>query len=776
MVGRSGAIRECWRECSRIALCFIRARFSACRSGGLGYIGRMSQCANGLESVVVQVAVNAPVRGVFDYRAPAHGAWCLPGCRVRVPLGQSERLGVVLGVVSVSVEGELKELLEVLDVEPLLDAHDLRLGQWLAGYYHAPLGEVLALMLPGTLRAGMACEPLGTHGWRLLEGVEPVAKGVRQVQVLQQLAAHPQGVADADVRGMSAVLRRLQQRGWVEPCVLSAAPRALPQQVAACPVGLLLNGQQVAAHEAISAKLGQFAAFLLHGITGSGKTEVYLAAMAAALQRDLQVLVLVPEIALTPQMVARFAMRFSPLGADALVVLHSAMSAKAREQGWQAAQSGRARIVMGTRSAVLTPMPRLGLIVVDEEHDVSYKQQEGWRYHARDVALVRAQQRGIPVVLGSATPALETLARARLGRCQLLRLTERAGGARVPRIELLDVRKRALREGLSAPLLERMRTHLLNGGQVLLFLNRRGFAPQLVCHACGHVESCHQCSAPMTVHHARARLVCHHCGAERALPRQCPACGSNDLMMPGQGTERLEMSLHGLFPEFALERIDRDTTRRKGVLEDKLARAHSGEARILLGTQMLAKGHDFPGVTLAVILDADSGLMSSDFRAPERLVQLIVQVAGRAGRADRPGEVLIQTHQPEHPLLQSLLHGGFDRCAELLLREREQARLPPFAHLALLRAEARDAAKTQAFLARCALFFKDESMEAIQVWGPAPAPLARRAGRFRFQLLLVSTQRAPLHRGLQHLHAAQQEWGERRGVKWSLDIDPQEMG
>ena len=321
-----------------------------------------------------------------------------------------------------------------------------------------------------------------------------------------------------------------------------------------------------------------------------------------------------------------------------------------------------------------------------------------------------------------------------------------------------------------------MRTHLLNGGQVLLFLNRRGFAPALECHACGHVESCHQCSAPMTVHHARARLVCHHCGAERGLPRRCSVCGSNDLIMPGQGTERLEMSLHGLFPEFALERIDRDTTRRKGALEDKLARAHSGEARILLGTQMLAKGHDFPGVTLAVILDADRGSMSSDFRAPERLVQLIVQVAGRAGRADKPGEVLIQTHQPEHPLLQALLHGGFDRCAELLLREREQARLPPFAHLALLRAEAKDAAKAQTFLARCAAFFKDESMESVQVWGPAPAPLERRAGRFRFQLLLVSAQRAPLHRGLQQLHTAQQGWGERRGVKWSLDIDPQEMG
>ena len=736
----------------------------------------MSQCANGLESVVVQVAINAPVRGVFDYRAPVHGALCLPGCRVRAPFGQSERLGVVLGSASVLVAGELKELLEVLDAEPLLDAHDLRLGQWLAGYYHAPLGEVLALMLPVSLRAGLACEPPGSHGWRLLDGVAPVAKGARQVQVLQQLAAQPQGVADVDLRGMSAVLRRLQQRGWVEPCVLSAAPRALPQQVAAWPVGLLLNAQQIAAHEAISAKLGRFAAFLLHGITGSGKTEVYLAAIAAALQRDLQVLVLVPEIALTPQLVARFATRFSPLGADALVVLHSAMSAKAREHSWQAAQSGRARMVLGTRSAVLTPMPRLGLIVVDEEHDVSYKQQEGWRYHARDVALVRAQQRGIPVVLGSATPALETLARTRLGRCQLLRLTERAGGASVPRIELLDVRKRPLREGLSAPLLERMRTHLLNGGQVLLFLNRRGFAPALECHACGHVESCHQCSAPMTVHHARARLVCHHCGAERGLPRRCSVCGSNDLIMPGQGTERLEMSLHGLFPEFALERIDRDTTRRKGALEDKLARAHSGEARILLGTQMLAKGHDFPGVTLAVILDADRGLMSSDFRAPERLVQLIVQVAGRAGRADKPGEVLIQTHQPEHPLLQALLHGGFDRCAELLLREREQARLPPFAHLALLRAEAKDAAKAQTFLARCAAFFKDESMESVQVWGPAPAPLERRAGRFRFQLLLVSAQRAPLHRGLQQLHTAQQGWGERRGVKWSLDIDPQEMG
>jgi len=740
---------------------------------------------NPLADNVLKVAVDAPVEGLFDYVVPLDWVGepaALAGRRVRVPFGASARVGVVLAVgVADAASLELKAVLAVLDEAPLLDADALRLGQWLAGYYHAPLGEVLALMLPASLRGGEALHSLHVQGWRVLAAApQAVAGAKRQTQVLSRLHASCIGVPDAELRGLATVLRALEQRGWVERCVLPMTLRELCsdelRSVAEVPPSLVLNAEQVAAHEVIAAHLGQFAAFLLHGITGSGKTEVYLAAMTAALLRGAQVLVLVPEIALTPQLVARFVSRFKPLGAAAIVVLHSAMTARARELAWQAAQSGRARVVLGTRSAVLTPMPKLGLIVVDEEHDPSYKQQEGWRYHARDVALVRAQQRGVPVVLGSATPSLESLAQVAQGRYQRLRLTERAGGARMPPIELLDVRKRPLQDGFSAPLLAKMSTHLVAGGQLLLFLNRRGFAPALECHTCGHVESCHQCSAPMTVHRGRGRLVCHHCGAERAVPRGCSACGSSDLAMPGQGTERIELALRGLFPEFVLERIDRDTTRRKGALEDKLARAHSGEARILLGTQMLAKGHDFPGVTLAVILDADSGLMSSDFRAPERLLQLIVQVAGRAGRAERPGEVVIQTHQPEHPLLQALLHGGFERCAELLMRERELAHLPPFAHLALLRAEAKDAAKAQAFLARCAAFFKDESMEALQVWGPAPAPLERRAGRFRFQLLLVSAQRAPLHRAVQQLGSAQQAWPERRGVKWSLDIDPQEMG
>lgn len=740
------------------------------------------------ETVVLKVAVDAPVEGVFDYALPvgwAGGRDSLAGRRVRVPLGASVRVGLVVaseaaGDVAEEYESELKAVESILDEAPLLDADDLRLGQWLAGYYHAPLGEVLALMLPASLRGGAALHSHEVRGWRVLPGAPLEVPGAaRQSQVLRQLHAADGGIPTRDLRGMTAVLRALELRGWVGSCVLSASLSVCGdtmRPVADVPPTLVLNTEQVTAHEAISASLGQFAAFLLHGITGSGKTEVYLAAMTAALQCGLQVLVLVPEIALTPQLVGRFAARFKPLGAEAIVVLHSAMTARARELAWQSAQSGRAQVVLGTRSAVLTPLPRLGLLVVDEEHDPSYKQQEGWRYHARDVAVVRAQQRGIPVVFGSATPALESLALVAQGRYRLLRLSERAGGARSPHLTLLDVRKRPMQDGLSAPLLEKMTAHLLAGGQVLLFLNRRGFAPALECHACGHVEACRQCSAPMTVHRGRGRLVCHHCGAERAVPRVCAACGSSDLQMLGQGTERLELALRGLFPEFALERIDRDTTRRKGELENKLARAHSGEARILLGTQMLAKGHDFPGVTLAVILDADSGLMSSDFRAPERLLQLIVQVAGRAGRADKPGEVLIQTHQPEHPLLQALLHGGFERCAELLMRERELARLPPFAHLALLRAEAKDAARAQGFLARCAAFFKEEANEALQVWGPAPAPLERRAGRFRFQLLLVGMQRAPLHRAVEQFGTAQQDWHERRGVKWSLDIDPQEMG
>jgi primosomal protein N' (replication factor Y) len=721
----------------------------------------------------VRVAVAAPVDGTFDYLVPseADAACCIPGVRVEVPFGAGRRMGVVverLGDDESAVE-TLKAVLRILDDRPALGVAELRLGAWVASYYHAPLGEVLASMLPSALRDGGSLDMPAAMGWRLADGAPAeLPRAPRQNAVLQLLRGAGGELPDAALRSHSAALRALAARGWVERVEVLAERGRLEPHVPTG--GVVLNAAQAVAHRAVRDGLGSFAAFLLYGITGSGKTEVYLAAMDDVLVKGGQVLVLVPEIALTPQLVARFSARLG----GGLAVFHSGMTDRARRDAWLMARDGRARVVLGTRSAVFVPLPRLGLIVVDEEHDASYKQQEGVRYHARDVAVVRASQCGVPIILGSATPSLETLHNARQGRYRLLRLNARAAGAVPPCLELLDVRRRLMREGLSAPLIERMRGHLMAGGQVLLFLNRRGYAPALTCHACGHVEHCRQCSAPMIVHRAYGRLVCHHCGAERPLPTHCPACGSAELEMQGVGTERLEMALQGLFPEFPIERIDRDTTRRKGVLEGKLARARSGEARILLGTQMLAKGHDFPGVTLAAVLDADRGLFNSDFRAPERLLQLIVQVAGRAGRAERPGEVLIQTHQPDHPLLQALLRGGFDACVEGLLQERRQAVLPPFVHLALLRAEARDAERARRLLGRVAAWLADVRA-GVACYGPATAPLERRAGRFRLQLLLSSPRRDRLHEVLSHLLPDLRGWPEGRGVRWSLDVDPQDL-
>ncbi len=719
----------------------------------------------------LRVAVAAPVEGVFDYIVRAGPIeQCAPGVRVEVPFGSGRRMGIILARIQpsdCSIDAP-KEVLRVIDTSPALGEEAMRLGAWLASYYHAPLGEVLAMMLPPALREGEPLVQPACMGWRLAAGAPiELARAPRQNEVLARLRQAPGGLADEALRGLAGPLRSLAARGLVERVTIGSeegSPHVPRPSVS-------LNADQAEAARAIISALGGFAAHLLYGITGSGKTEVYLAAMDEVLSRGGQVLVLVPEIGLTPQLVARFEARLG----GGLAVFHSRMSPRARRDAWLAARAGRARVVLGTRSAVFAPMPRLGLIVVDEEHDLSYKQQEGIRYHARDVALVRARQQGIPIVLGSATPALESLHNARQGRYRLLRLHARAGGAVLPRLELLDVRRRPMHEGLSAPLIERMREQLAAGGQVLLFLNRRGYAPALTCHACGNVEYCRHCSAPMSVHRARGRLVCHHCGAERDLPARCPACGSRELEMQGVGTERLEAALRGLFPEFMIERIDRDTTRRKGALEGKLARAHSGEARILLGTQMLAKGHDFPGVTLAAVLDADRGLFGSDFRAPERLLQLIVQVAGRAGRAERPGEVLIQTHQPGHPLLQGLLHGGWEACMEGLLDERRQAGLPPFAHLALLRAEARDEPKARGLLDRSGAWIASEGA-GVQALGPAPAPLERRAGRHRYQLLLLAPRREDLHALLHGLLPRLRAWPEGRGVRWSLDVDPQEMG
>ena len=479
---------------------------------------------------------------------------------------------------------------------------------------------------------------------------------------------------------------------------------------------------------------------------------------------------LVPEIALTPQLVARFEERFGA----AIAVLHSGLAGPTRRDAWRAAHGGAAQIVIGTRSAVFASLPRLALIVVDEEHDASYKQHEGFRYSARDLAVLRAQRAGVPIVLGSATPSLESMENAAQGRYTRLLLPQRAGAGRVPRMTLVDLNRHASEQGLSQPVLQSIGQHLQRGGQVIVFLNRRGYAPTLFCRQCGWVATCTHCDARMTLHLKAAQLRCHHCGAHGPVPQQCAGCAA-PLRPVGQGTERVEETLQRVFPQAPLARLDRDTASLRGGLETVLAQVHSGAARILVGTQMLTKGHHFPDVSLVVILDADQGLFATDYRATERLAQTIIQVSGRAGRASRPGEVMIQTAFPQHPLLQRLIAAGYDGFAESALQERREAAWPPFSRLALLRAEARDTARLDEFLHAAARRSAALCGSEVRVLGPASALIARRADHYRAHLLAESADRGALQRFLTRWIADIEAVGAPPGLRWSLDVDPLEV-
>lgn len=722
---------------------------------------------------ILRIAVPSPLRRLFDYLPPAGEAGpFLAGQRLAVPFGRGAAVGVLLEVAAASaVPAErLRPAERLLDREPLLSDEVLGLLRWAADYYHHPPGEVLAAALPVALRQGQPAWFRGLRVWHLTAAgaaAAPDARARRQAALLARLRAHPQGLSEEELNrveaGWRAPMQRLAERGWVAAEERGCLPQPGPAGAAAPEP----NPGQRQAIAAIDAAAG-FAAFLLDGVTGSGKTEVYLRVIEPVLRAGRQVLVLVPEIGLTPQLVGRFRERF----ALPVAVLHSGLSDGERLCAWLAVRDGRAPLVVGTRSAVLAPFRDLGLIVVDEEHDGSYKQQEGFRYHARDLAVYRARSLGIPIVLGSATPSLESLHNAGQGRYQRLHLPQRAGAAAAPHLALLDLRHQPYHDGLSAPLLVTARRHLEAGGQVLLFLNRRGYAPTLLCHECGWIGQCERCDAHLILY-ARGHLRCHHCGAERPVPVQCPTCGSVDLRAVGQGTERVEEAVQRELGAFGVVRIDRDSTRRKGSLEQALERVAAGADRVLVGTQMLAKGHHFPLVTLVGILDGDSGLFSTDFRAPERMAQLIVQVAGRAGRAERPGEVVIQTHRSDHPLLQSLLHGDYHAFARAALAERRAAALPPFAHLALLRAEAVDEAAPYTFLERAAEVARAVG-EPVNLWGPVPAPMERRAGRHRAQLLLHAERRGPLQKLLAVWAGQLEGIKEGRRVRWSLDVDPVE--
>lgn len=723
----------------------------------------------------VQVALPLPLPQLFDYAPPSGslaGADSI-GRRVRVPFGSRELVGVVAGVGCADADTPLRDAREWLDPVPLLEGELWRSLQWLARYTHAPLGEVVSTALPAPLRRG---EPVpDTHRW----GWQLTADGDAQ-RARQRAGTRPQRLcqllADAAGRGTAldedqlddlmddwrSAARALAERGLVE--------RVAQVHVAPVPMlaaGPVPNAEQADAVAAITGGTG-FGTFLLDGVTGSGKTEVYLQAIAACLARGRQALVLVPEIGLTPQTLARFRTR---LGIP-VHVLHSGLNDNERARVWAAATRGEAQVIVGTRSAVFTPLPNAGLIVVDEEHDGSYKQQDGIRYHARDFALVRAKALDIPVVLGSATPSLESLHNARSGRYVHLRLKQRAGEARPPRVRVLDVRKRPLRDGLSPEVLEGIAEHLQRGHQVLVFKNRRGYAPVLLCHDCGWTAPCRRCDAPMTVHAGGRRLQCHHCGARQPAPLACPDCGSLALQPQGIGTERLEEHLVEAFADYPVIRIDRGTTNRRDALESQLARL-GDQPGILVGTQILAKGHDLPRLTLVVVVGIDEGLFSADFRASEKLAQQLIQVAGRAGRATDPGEVWLQTHHPGHPLLETLVHGGYHAFADAELQQRDAAGFPPFAHLALLRAEAQQVEHANAMLTAVRGLIAEDA--PVERFGPMPAPMPRRAGYQRTQLLLSAPRRQPLHAVLDAMVPRIHGLPEARKVRWSLDIDPTDL-
>jgi len=728
---------------------------------------------------ILRIAVDAPLRRLFDYRLPpgTDPDSLRPGIRVAVPFGRRRLIGLLVETASHSdiPAAKLRVATAVLDREPVLDPVAFELVRWAAEYYHHPIGEAYASALPALLRAGRPLIATETR-WRLsADGRVDLAAagrlGPRQKALLAALSTAP----SIDAAGLEAIggtareaLRGLVARGWIESFEVEPLPVETPSGPAA--EGPALTSAQQHAVAEISAVLGRFAAFLLHGVTGSGKTEVYLRVIERALHRGQQALVLVPEIALTPQAVARFRARF----AVPLAVLHSGLTDTERLAMWRAARSGAAPVVIGTRSAIFVPLARPGVIVVDEEHDPSYKQQEGFRYSARDLALLRAQKHGIPVVLGSATPALETLSNALAGRYRRVELPERTGAAGEPRMAVIDLRVHEQRHGIATPSVLAMERHLAAGGQVLLYLNRRGFAPTLFCPGCGWAAPCSECDARLTVHLKSHRLVCHHCGAQAPVPFACPRCAS-ELKPVGQGTERIEDALDEFFRGVPVVRIDRDTIQSRGEIEAALDRVHGGEARILVGTQMLTKGHDFPDVTLVVVLNADQGLFGADFRASERLAQSIVQVAGRAGRASRPGEVLIQTACPDHPLLTRLLTSGYEGFARAALEERAEANWPPFSRLALLRAEAPSREAALRFLTAARTATRSCECRGVRLLGPAPAAMERRAGRYRAQLLLESRQRASLQQLLAAWLPLVDALPEARGVRWSIDVDPLEV-
>lgn len=721
---------------------------------------------------IVRVALPVPLPQAFDYLSENASTGDV-GRSVRVRFGKEALSGIILSLPAHSdvAEARLKPVLEIRRDLPPLPPDWLAMVAFVARYYHAPIGEVVQLALPPGMRRSAAVD--GRDPDPLLAasalGRATASDGHRAKRALAALAtvlSHG-SVRRSTLRaelGSAAPITDAMRRGWIET-VAAAAPGT------ACGE-LPLTTEQGAAIDAIESTPPGFVCWLLHGVTGSGKTEVYLRLTEAALKRGGQVLLLVPEIALTPQLEARVSNRFP--GAR-LVSLHSSLADGARAAGFLQAMSGEADIVLGTRLSVFTPLPRLALVVVDEEHDPSFKQQEGMRYSARDVAVWRAKQRGVPIVLGSATPSLESWAAAKSGRYRLLELTCRAVAETLPEVRCVDVRREKLQDGMSEHSLRAIAARLERGEQSLIFLNRRGYAPVLACPACGWVSRCPGCAANMVVHLADRRLRCHHCGREEHITAACPTCGNQDIHPFGRGTQRLEESLTARFPQARIVRVDRDSAKSQPRWHAILDAIHKGEADILVGTQMLAKGHDFPLLTLVCALNADAALFAADFRAPERLFSQLMQVGGRSGRAALPGEVLIQTQYPDHPLYRALAAHDYAAFAAAQLAERERAGFPPSTHQAMLRAEAPELAQALVFLKAAGEAGDALRTGEVTLYDTVPMRLHRLAHLERAQLLAESHSRPALQAFLAQWVAAVRGLKAPKGLRWHIDVDPLEF-
>lgn len=742
--------------------------------------------------LILQVALPVPVGNFFDY-LPLAGA-CDVGVRVRVPFGNRQLVGIVVGLGNKAGSQvpthKLKTIIEVLDTAPIIDDGLLKLAGWLAGYYHYPLGEVLGVMLPTLINQG---KPLNQHTalWQVIDsdGLEKLPKTAKkQRQIFQHMLAYPDGLDSHSLHAIGAtttIINALHHKGLIDarPSKKATTPRLVHLKDEHLPA----NDEQTNAINAIknSIKNQQYQGFLLNGITGSGKTEVYLQAMHQALMMGRQVLILVPEIGLTPQTAARFQARF-----DAhICILHSGMNDKERLQGWQDCQSGSAQIIIGTRSSILYPFHHLGLIIIDEAHDTSYKQQDHLRYHACDVALLRGLWQKIPVVLGTATPSLEHAKLVIDGKLTQLTLNHRAANNHKTHYQLIDTKLdrhtitlsdgQIAQTAFASQTIRAIRERLSLGEQVLIFLNRRGYAPVLICHACAWQADCPNCDAHLTLHKNERHhwLKCHHCGHQITPPHTCPECNSPNLSQLGNGTGRLVEQLHAIFANpqhsqqtYPIWQIDRDTMQKKGAWQQLNAQIQTGQPAILVGTQMIAKGHHFPKVTLVVIADADLGFLSPDFRSPEHTAQQIIQVAGRAGRADRQGTVMIQTINPANPALITLVRDGYQTFAKQLLQERQLLGLPPFSHAALIRADSHDYAKAKNAIIGAKNALPNRHSFAINA--PVDAPMTKKNTRYQVQMLILSKDRKALHDLLNHWWQTVQHLSSSKGVRLFLDIDP----